>query len=470
MVVDMKKIRVISVFMIFVLCAAVLCTGVYSISYISARIEGVVSVIPIQLRNAVEVKNSSNINAVVDCSVKNASKESLKRISKKGVWNSGVVEFSKELIDTRYRLPTIKMEMLVTNNSNKPISADIEEGENNLEQNSDIIKVTLLGCPYIEPGETGVVSIQFSVMCDRFKAEPSVPEVLTYAFVVKLNETEEALKPIVKYDNDTATKSMPRRGLYYYIEFGDNPYYTSTSTNEREKIRWYIWAKADGNGCATALEDGVDYNSSTKEFIGNGSKYFFISEYILNTNQTDIEVSFQNEMIYWSTAPSGINANDYANSNCRNYLNGDTVRSSFCFDDSGMNTVSSGKSINFFEYYKLTEDKTLGLIEKRSLKALYDNGANNGTNELPEERMNEADYFWCISYDEYYNFIRKGNNDNGKAYVLRSGVSGTWWLSTPEEGNDIREYYIYDDGRCLAEEVIADDWYIGVRPAFILEI
>ncbi len=193
-----------------------------------------------RLDNVVEIKNANKLNIFVSGEVKNANTDSSCIISKAGVWEIGELKFSDERIAGQLRLPRIDITITITNNNNFPISATLVEGKYNVAQDYAIV-VLPINNPYIAPGKTGVVSLQFiiDVYDSSFEIERTL-NTYNYSVEIKKIENDESVLSRVLYDNDTSTGSMPSKGFYYYVELGNNPYYKAGSTQHRQKLRWYI--------------------------------------------------------------------------------------------------------------------------------------------------------------------------------------------------------------------------------------
>ena len=408
--------------------------------------------------NSVQVKNANGANITISCELQNASTTSTQSITNAGVWEVGALSFSDEKFNGQLRLETIKMKMLVKNNDSVPISVSISSA-NTLD--STMLKVTTYGSPYIAPGYTEEVSIQFAAEFNRGAnnaiTEVTAPEVLTYKYAVIINKLDSTSNMLsrVKFDST----GIGNGTMKFYVEFGENPYV------ENEKLRWFIWAKDDGTGNPEAIEPNVDYSGST--FLG-GETYYFISEYILDVENMN-GIIYQNEAITGGTNSSGRNISDYASSNLRKYLKGMTVKRDEVYNGTFANyeCYSNGSNVNFFEWFKLTEDVLYGKILVRSIQDLYATGANNNINELSSIYMDEMDKFWALSYNDVsYITNDDTNEESAMAYGITSGdsLSCSWWLRSPYDKNT--EWVYTEDGFGAT----MGDGAVGVRPAFALAI
>ncbi len=440
-------------------------------------------------------ENAVTINAVgspvsVKCSINNSANdvETTFDVSNTYEWNSGGVAFADDMYLEQYRLPTICLNIEVTNTNDYPIKAIVKEGKNN--NLNDNIEATTTDNSYIPKGKVGVVSIQFSAVYDREKESvTTIPEIGTYCYGIVIEEVDEISSTYVydkiKYDTDTSETGMPVRGLYYYIEYGDNPYYNEqdailqgASYLHRRKLRWYVWAKDDGNGNPTALTSSDKIVDNGENKLAKGNTYYFISEYVLS----DGGICYQNERsgggedaINYNNNPS----NDYSESDIRAYLNGITVK-----DNQYGNyaqSLANGENENFYNSYNLTVDPIFSLIKTKKLGSIY-NELNNEYNpyddeyviSLPTNNSNvsasDEEKFWLINRTMGNEFVYGVKEDSDYcAYWLGSGKEnklGYWWMCTPcgEWAIEVGEGFFSDAGY--------DPWAedIGARPVFMLDI
>ncbi len=418
-------------------------------------------------KNSILVENTSDVSISVNCAVENAGKESTQTITDSGSWCIGVLEFSEEIFSGQLRLQAVKAKMLIKNNGSSPISASLVATEDNAEQDSTKIKVTVLNNPYIASGATGEVSIQFAAIYDRGTAAPTAPTINTYSYKAVVNnvDTAQSLISRVKYDDDS-NGTMPSRGYNYYVEFGDNPYYTTGSTTQRQKLRWYIWAKDNGSGVATRLVAGIDYNETTHVFIGGG-KYFFISENELDISNSQLGISYNNE--YYDNTQLNLDgkyASDYAGSNIRKYLNGVTVKDCF-IEDGKFNKHANGENVNFYERYKLTEDVLFSQITERSLQDMYKgNTYSSDTNTLLEKYAQESDKFWAITYSDCY-CLAGVSSDSDLLFdeEIDLNIGSVYWI---QSGFGAFAFRITASGYLDAVNVAIGS--NNLRPCFILTI
>ena len=154
----------------------------------------------------------------------------------------------------------------------------------------------------------------------------------------------------------------------YYVEMGER--------DNKGKVKWLIIGVSGADGKLTAL------TTEDKTVFGLGlmlnKTYVMLSEKVLYTDSTsNYGISFQNA--FYNDRPRGTvvdyqninnnySAQDYATSNVRSYLNGNTVQKDF----SSANDVysPSGASVNLLSAYNLINDPMYAKIQGRTLISL----------------------------------------------------------------------------------------------------
>lgn len=429
------------------------------------------------LDNAIQLKNSENLNIVAKCDSIYSNSENVKTIYNNGVWGMDGLAFSSESYPNgQLRLKTIKMNMCIVNNSNVTISADIISEAGNTEQSSSV-RVTTFGNPYIEPGESGEVSVQFSAVYNRNNSTiTTAPTINTFSYSVVVTPVERLVDSyvydLITYDNDTTDGSMPSKGFNYYIEYGDNPYVAN------EKLRWYVWAKDNGYGKPIALEtsDEITDSVTAKKKLVKGNTYYFISEHILNVSDSQLGISFQAERNYVSQSKNyyGDFASDYAGSNIRDYINGLTVTDSSVNDSVNKQYMQNGEIVNFLSTFNLVDSPIYSLINKRSLNSLYNDMERTINDDStyafpinnPNVSINNSDRFWLLSLKEYYYIFGEGSQRGATTPIAGTYKESGYWMRSPccsrEAGVAYYDGYLY--------EFDTDVNFYGVRPSFMLVV
>ena len=215
-----------------------------------------------------------------------------------------------------------------------------------------------------------------------------------------------------------------------------------------EKVKWLI-VGTFANDSVTALTD-TDKIPLSQGLMLKETTYVMLSEKVLYTegvsnagetimSSSDYGLSFQNNYTN-STNTSGYSAQDYATSNIRNYLKGESVYRTAKSSSGGYIPAESSLKINLLTDYNLASDPLYAKIQGRTLTSLYvglyseknssatiwsDNTTLPGTTQ---------DKLWLLSYTEANEKIFTSNY-NRKTTVICSSSSGTgnWWLRSPNK-------------------------------------
>lgn len=448
--------------------------------------------------SAIYFVNNSNKSVTASLNVQNA-KDSITQTQANVTnlaWDINNLEFSTEAYSNgELRLQAVNAKVAVTNpagGSAIRVSV-IERGQPQTE-----VKVITIGNDYIPEGTTKEVSIQFQAIYDREEGPvTTAPTIEGTSFEVRIEESDQASELVIHKD---ATK-MGGRGLEYYIEFGNNPYYNAEEALEagesyehRDKLRWYIWAEDNGQGVPTVL--------TTTPTAGNGKTYYFISEYTLDISKAEeyLNIPFQQEYLYEVDGKVSTYENfyqdsisDYAGSTLREYLTGLSVRST-CYDayydDEGADWgMPNGLYTNFYKAFRFTEGDNAVILNKiqgrklggkETVGSLYndmggvmetgmeiDTSCDFPSGDRPFAE-NDEDLFWAMSCKEYYNFLR---TPSAASYYLSKGTensSSAWWLRSPEAGGSYRGWKVLVDGSSNCRSSVSSGG--GIRPAFKLAV
>ena len=264
----------------------------------------------------------------------------------------------------------------------------------------------------------------------------------------------------------------------YYIEMGTDP----TNTYSTGKLRWLIVGIDDGSGQMQKL-DAFATNEHTTAFKAGkmlNKNYYLLSEKVLYTeNTTNYGISFQNA--YTQSSPYlntkyGVKANDYATSNVREYLKGNTVQRAAAKDSNGT-YKAYGTPVNFLTTYNLTNDPLYSRIQARTLASLYNESAISGetaemktvptsTTSTPVDTT--SDKFWLLSQTEMETIFVDDKSDNyymsARTSVLGDTSAAYWWLRSPSYNQPIGARYVLNIGDLHGNTVYRDTR--GVRAAF----
>ena len=261
------------------------------------------------------------------------------------------------------------------------------------------------------------------------------------------------------------------------------PYYIEMGELDSTKIRWLIVGTSADNGTITTLLD-EDRIALSKGLMLNKT-YVMLSEKILLTD-TDQSMSFQNK--YTNSGDYlndyGYSAQDYATSNIRQYLIGNTVK------NASANYRPSGTDVNIMTKYNLNNDSMYANIKARSLTSIYNEVAISGETKdmltVPTSKAgytavnftgDTSDKLWLLSQTELEeifkaDYITGSREDysspiymSSRTSVLNSTNANSWWLRSPYLKLAHCVCYV-SIGSPLAEAVVQYNTN-GVRPAFL---
>ncbi|MBQ3494399.1 MAG: hypothetical protein IJA69_03190, partial [Clostridia bacterium] len=312
-------------------------------------------------------------------------------------------------------------------------------------------------------------------------------------------DNSNSFDELVQYDSTNS---------YYYVEMGTMPNETNTGS---EYIKWrYI------------SEDG-----QTK-FINEEQPFSLKGTYILETdvqhltncavnnpdcinnsktlrnddvaNNMLLSVSYQNSYIknwdnvtgYLTGENSSINANDYALSTIRQYINGTNVAKATSDTTSwkGFETItpketSQNSNMLIDLCINADEDVVYNKISARSLKDLYSDMGEGLDNinyltdtayALGAGKVSNADTltekFWIPSFAEVKNLLATSDSyapyqsEDAGADWNTSNMHGYYWLRSPRAVHSSDAYFVYYGGNCYYQSV--NVYYCAARACFNL--
>lgn len=277
---------------------------------------------------------------------------------------------------------------------------------------------------------------------------------------------------IIKYDS---------ANNYYYIEMGVNPY------KDNEPLRWISFAKKQENGTFDF------YDKKNKPTNGT---FYFISELILYSDGESSQaasggIPYQNDYVYTDTNSAfhihidnkNYQAQDYAVSNVRTYLNGGTVYNSYSFAN---NTATpAGEQVSISNYEILTSNIYKKYIVPRYIAKIYEKTTFMIDYANVYDCAQEADKLWLLSYNLYQITDSEGNKlldtDSELNWVINNyGYGGTttnydsskgtgtttayWWGRSPNSGAVFSAVAVSPEGGKLVARNTTEA--LGVRPGF----
>lgn len=294
----------------------------------------------------------------------------------------------------------------------------------------------------------------------------------------------------VSFEEKESLLQKDTENKYWYIEMG-----TVMGQTQSEYIRWkYIASVDDSSGSDVATK----YTTFDADTTPTGKGYFYLETNVLTAIGRDgtnnmIEVSFNND---WTrTSPSAghqtkaewtsINANDYATSNVRRYINGVESYDTYT-NPSGTSTYPytyepTGRESNMYDDLNIdtANDLVYEKIATRSLGELYkDNSGGSSSATSPADvtypsalkdgdeyyQSSHEDAFWLLSYYEVYNLVGSSNSDR----VWPSDSDNSYWLRSPSSSVSTSAYLVYTSGYLFNNFV--DNHNHAVRAAFKFSI
>ncbi len=410
---------------------------------------------------AINLKNSEHLAVQTNCEIKNANIEisnaQTDRVTfGKSAWVTGKVAFSEEMwgsvvdgVHTAYRLQPIKISMKITNNDVVPIKASIVDVATDVTANENI-DTFISGCGYIAPGTTEEIWVQYASNIERTADNGYINtldslEIPDFSYNVVIEEYTEQTGMSAdvhsRIKSDTTSATYTSTGLQYYIQFGDNPYYTEGSTTHEQKLRWYIWAK-DVNGQMALLDE----NENPMDESNKGTIYYFIAQHnlsLLFPAGTKLETTTLNNEFNQDTylTVDGIYASNYVGTIYRKWLIGETVKKNYKL--TGTYYMTDGTISNFYSQYNLTMDPLFNQIIGRTTENLYAYDADYASlaGGLPDEYKGQVDKFWLLSNLEATLMADNGTNWNKTQTTRLSVGSGTesvtsfWVCRSPGDAN-----------------------------------
>ena len=316
---------------------------------------------------------------------------------------------------------------------------------------------------YEDVADTNKVTL--NIQLEKYKL--SKETITVHQFTAEEIATKTAAT--VGYANDEYGMSYSENDSYanlfpYYINFGK----TSTGTD----VRWLIVGKDNGSDTITALT-AEDKTQLATGHMDKDTNYYLLSEHALHSG-----ISFQNQYTNSGTYPNayGVNANDYATSNIRAYLNGASVQ------PTSSNYAPSGTAVDFDATYTFSPAE-LDAIQPREVSSLMNGlSVNKGTistaapttepeaitnTELKTVLKQTADNFWLLSSAEVSTIFGVAEGSNG-APVLATVEGATspcnWWLRSPSAVYGGDWAWSVNNGGDVCDDGVSN--VSDVRPAF----
>ncbi len=275
---------------------------------------------------------------------------------------------------------------------------------------------------------------------------------------------------------------------YWYVEMG-----TVMGQTESEYIRWKYIASVDDSSGSDVATKYATFDANTAP---TGEGYFYLETNVLSAIGRDgtndmIEVSFNNDYTYAGSTGNyhnlhgwtNVQANDYATSNVRQYINGNDSYDSYSGNSSSGYTPS-GRLSNMYDDLNIdtANDIIYNQIITRSLGELYQDNTDSTTNPsdvtFPDLSGADAGYqyqetdedaFWLLSYYEVYQLTGGSSttgSDSGR--VWPTGSANHYWLRSPNSSYSDNAYNVHTSGNLGLNNVYSNSR--AARAAFKFSI
>ena len=338
--------------------------------------------------------------------------------------------------------------------------------------------ISLLPNPDGSYGDASLTSPSASniqIMMNLEKTDLTQTQIKSDAVAVKEFTTPEIDK--IKSGLNITAGDCYANKFPYYIEMGER--------ENQGKIKWLIIGTrtidSDNNETYAALTT-EDKTAFSKGLMLNKT-YVMLSEKVLYTESTtEYGISFQNAYANDDTTSpaykntnSDYSAQDYATSNVRSYLNGNTVQKNSLYTKTIDVYSPSGASVNLLNAYNLTNDPLYAKIQGRTLTNLYSDigefasGAKKWSSDYSGADENlkgtTSDKLWLLSESEVNTLL------GTKEFLMTSTYGGTassaagWWLRSPCSSDAFSVRGVYNSGSLFTDDAKYADY--GSRAAFL---
>ena len=247
----------------------------------------------------------------------------------------------------------------------------------------------------------------------------------------------------------------------WYVEMG-----TVMGETSSEYIRWKYIASVDDSTGSDVATKYVKFDANTPP---TGDGYFYLETNVLTAIGRDgannmIEISFNNDYRLYSPHYHNLNgwtsveANDYATSNARAYINGNNVYKDCSLLNDIYSPDETSRRSNMYTDLNIdtANDIVYNQIITRSLGELYQDNTSSTTDpadvDFPDLSGADAGYryqstdedtFWLLSYYEAYWLTGESStteSDSGRVWPTDSG--NDYMLRSPNTNNSIYVCYV----------------------------
>ena len=291
----------------------------------------------------------------------------------------------------------------------------------------------------------------------------------------------------VSFEEKESLLQADTENEYWYVEMG-----TVMGQTQSEYIRWKYIASVDDSSGSDVATKYATFDANTTP---TGEGYFYLETNVLSAIGRDgtndmIEVAFNNDLTATSsdaehqtrTEWTSINANDYATSNIRRYINGVDSYDSYT-NPNGTSSYPytyepSGRESNMYTDLNIdtANDLVYEKIATRSLGELYSNNrgsSSGGEVTYPTAlasgdeyyQSSHEDTFWLLSYYEIYNLVGSSSSDR----VWPTGSASSFWLRSPYSSSSGSVLYVNTFGS-VGSGYFVSNIYSVARAAFKFSI
>ena len=284
----------------------------------------------------------------------------------------------------------------------------------------------------------------------------------------------------IQYDEKESILQYDETNKYFYVEMGTLMLDTAT---QNEYIKWRLIGTQTAEATSTSASQYEPFDGTTAPTSGTPGVFVLETDTSRSTGYSLNRLPFNNRYAYsqpyrtYKHTEEGwedIDANDYATSTVRRYINGTDVYkratqisgSGSDYDYGYVEDTSRDYSNMYTDFCIDTEnDIVYKAITGRTLKDLYlENGGFSGGGEVtfPESltqsgyTSSTVDKFWLLSYKEVSELLSdlRWSSDN-------------YWLRSP---GAYAEYAFYISGGLSAPSYGVHEYSTAARAAFILSL
>lgn len=281
----------------------------------------------------------------------------------------------------------------------------------------------------------------------------------------------------IQYDEKDSILQLDETNKYFYVEMGTLMLNTAT---QNEYIKWRLIGTQKEEATSTSASQYEPFDGTTAPASGTTGVFVLETNTLLDrddgSNNSLNELPFNNTYSSDKHTEAGwedINANDYATSTVRRYINGTNVYKGVILSNGEYVENTSYDYSNMYTDFCIdTEnDEVYKAITGRTLKDLYLDGAFlGGEVTYPTFTSNSiadttVDKFWLLSYKEADSLFSSSTDRKWPT----TGSANEYWLRSPSLINTCFVTCVVTGGGFSPNYDIYFE-FIPARPAFTLPI